>query len=176
MELSRLRKLSEIWGVTGPERLTVEYEQLGITPPAGFNKQPIRGFPTPKQLIDKLPYGTKRQMLERLYVEYQQLCSFAHGLPIASMKKAVFDGRSPLRKMFSEAEIEKNFEQEVCAPAQVYSFLGIVQAVAELTTLYPNDMELVSGTTKAWTELLDSHLLVNAIWNIRTKALLGIVG
>jgi hypothetical protein len=164
------------WGVTERERLTIEHEQLGTPPQAGFRRQSIQRFPTPGALIDDLPSGPKRQMLERLYLEYQYLCSFAHGLPICSMSKAVFDGRSTARKMFTEADIKKNFEKEICAAAQVYSFLSVVQSVAELTTLYPNNMELVSGTINAWNELLNSHLLVNAVWNIRTRALLGVLG
>lgn len=175
-ELSRLLKLSTVWNVSEPERLTIEYDHRDIPPPAGFVRRPIPRFPTPGALIRKLPSGTKRLMLERLYFDYQHLCSFAHGLPIASMAKGVFDGRSPLRQLFSEAEIKRNFEQEVCAAAQVYSFLSVVQSAAELTTLYPNNMELVSGVADAWNELMNAHLLVNAIWNIRTKALFGVVG
>lgn len=173
-EVSRLLKLSTIWSVTERERLTIEYDNLGNGPP-GFERQEIRRFPTPGTLITKLPGGTKRKMLERLYFDYQHLCSFAHGLPIAGMAKGVFDCRSSLRQMFSEAEIKKNFEQEVSAAAQVYSFLSIAESVAELTMLYPNDIELISGAADAWNDLLNSHLLVNAIWNIRTKTLLGVV-
>ena len=65
-------------------------------------------------------------MLERLYPEYQDLCAYAHGRPIAGFNKAVFDGRSPLRKMFSMADIQKTFQERIEANCQVNrtGFLG----------------------------------------------------
>jgi len=45
-----------------------------------------------------------------------------------------------------------------------------------LTTLYPNDVELASAVTRAWNELHNAHILANAVWNIRTKGLFGVVG
>jgi hypothetical protein len=175
-ELSRLLKLASVWGITEEERLTIEYRELHTTPPAGFVPKPIAQFPTPGAAIAEISAGTKRKMLERLYIEYQDLCAYAHGRPIASMSKAVFDGRSPLRQMFSEAEIKNTFEQRVSADTQVYSLLSVAQSAAELTMLYPNDTELASAVIRAWNELHNSHLLANAVWNIRTKALLGVVG
>lgn len=52
------------------------------------------------------------------------------------MAKSVYDVRSPERRMFTEAEIEKNFQQDVNTSARAYSLLSIVQAVAELRPLY----------------------------------------
>jgi hypothetical protein len=78
--------------------------------------------------------------------------------------------------MFPVAEIQKTFQQRVEADCQVYSFMSIAQSAAELTALYPNDVGLASAATRAWNELHNSHILANAIWNIRTKALFGIVG
>ena len=54
--------------------------------------------------------------------------------------------------------------------------MSIAQSAAELTTLYPNDTELTSAVMGAWNELHDAHLLAIAVWNIRTKSLLGVVG
>ena len=175
-ELSRLLKLAGVWGITEAERLTIEYDEMDTPPPAGFVRQPIKTFPTPGRVIKELPAGPKRAVLERLYIEYQDLCAYAHGRPIAGFSKAVFDGRSPLRKMFTEAEIKKTFEQRVSSDCQAYSFISIAQSTAELTTLYPNDVELASAAIRAWNELHNSHILANAVWNIRTKRLFGVVG
>ena len=176
LELSRLLKLAAVWNVTEPERLTIEYEELEPPPAAEFVREPIRNFPTPGLVIKELPAGPKRAMLERLYPEYQDLCAYAHGRPIAGFNKAVFDGRSPLRKMFSMADIQKTFQERIEANCQVYSLMSIAQSAAELTTLYPNDTELTSAVMGAWNELHDAHLLAIAVWNIRTKSLLGVVG
>lgn len=175
-DLSRLLKLAGVWNITEAERLTIEHDEMETAAPAGFVRQPIKNFPTPGGVIKEMPSGTKKAILERLYIEYQDLCAYAHGRPIAGFSKSVFDGRSPLRKMFSEAEVTKTFQQRVEADCQVYSFMSIAQAAAELTTLYPNDVELASAATRAWNELHNSHILANAIWNIRTKGLLGVVG
>jgi len=175
-ELSRLLKLATVWNVTEVERLTIEYDELEMPPPSGFVREPIRNFPTPGGVIKELPAGPKRAMLERLYIEYQDLCAYTHGRPIAGFNKTVFDGRSPVRNMFPIAEIQKTFQQRIEADCQVYSLMSIAQSAAELTTLYPNDMELASAVTRAWNELHNAHILANAVWNIRTKGLFGVVG
>jgi hypothetical protein len=37
-------------------------------------------------------------------------------------------------------------------------------------------VELASAVMRAWNELHNAHLLANAVWNIRTKDLFGVVG
>ena len=49
-------------------------------------------------------------------------------------------------------------------------------SIADRPTPYPNDMELASAVTRAWNELHNAHILANAVWNIRTKGLFGVVG
>lgn len=179
-ELQRLLTLAEIWGITNEERLTIEFDQLNVQPPPGFVRQPIKRFPTPGQLIDELPQGPKRKMLERLYLEYQELCIYAHGRPIAGFGKAIFDGHSVARKEFGsfygESYVHEQFQKTIVGQAQIYSLISVAQATAELTTLYPDNVQLRAAATKAWNELHGAHLLVNAVWNIRTKALLGVIG
>ena len=109
--------------------------------------------PTPGGVIRELAKtgsgGTKLKMLERLHLDYKQLCSFAHELQAANMAKTVYDTHSPERRMFSEADIDKNFQQNVNTSARVFSLMAIAQSTAELTALYPNDMDLVSSTVNA---------------------------
>ena len=87
-----------MWNVSEAERLTIEYEELETAPPAGFVREPIRNVPTPGGVLEELPPGPKRAMLERLYIENQDLCAYAHGRPIAAFNKTVFDERSPNRQ------------------------------------------------------------------------------
>lgn len=91
-EYPRLMSLMQIWGITNEQRLTIEFREMEVDPPAGFVPQPIQPFPTPGKVINAIPDGPKRQMLKRLYPEYQELCSYAHGRPIAGFGKGVFDG------------------------------------------------------------------------------------
>jgi hypothetical protein len=172
-EISRLVKFSGVCGVSLAQFHTLEHRQIGMPMPAGMAEEKIPDFPMPRGVIDELPTGTKRQMLERLHIDYKYLCSFAHGLQAANMAKSVYDLRSSERRLFSEADIEKTFQQEVNTAARVYSLLSVAQAVAELLALYPNDMDLVSAVTNAWTDLKGANFVVNAIWFIRTKELLG---
>jgi hypothetical protein len=79
-ELSRLLKLGTVWNVSEAERLTIEYDELETPPPAGFVRQPIKMFPTPGGVIKEMPPGAKKAMLERLYIDYQDLCAYAHGV------------------------------------------------------------------------------------------------
>lgn len=176
----RLDRMAEIWGVTEAERLTIEYDQKHIQPPDGFVRQPIPNFPTPGGVIEELPDGSQNRMLARLYVDYQDLCAFAHGRPVAGFNKSIFDGRAPVRREFisyyGEAYLHESFYQTVLATAQVYSVLSVAQAAAELIALYPTSIELRAAVTKAWTELSDTHMLLKAVWNIRTKEVLGALG
>ena len=126
---------------------------------------------------EEFPDGPKRKMLVRLYPEYQELCTYAHGRPIAGFGKMVFDERSPSRrdfvKMYGEQYVHDLFQYQILGAAQIYSLISVAQATAELTTLCPLHIELQSVVTRAWNELHGSHFIVNAVWDIRTKALVG---
>jgi hypothetical protein len=176
-EQARLITLAQIWGITDGQRSTIEIQELETEAPRGFVRQPIKPFPTPGQLITEIPEGPKKRMLERLYPEYQELCAYAHGRPVAGFGKGIFDDRSPMRREFAEfhkeTDIHELFSRSVLGPAQLFSLGSVAQATAELTALYPASIELRSATTRAWNELHNSHLLMNAVWSIRTKDLLG---
>ena len=179
-EHPRLMKLMQIWGITNEQRLTIEFREMELDPPAGFIPQPIKAFPTPGKVIEELPDGPKRRMLTRLYPEYQELCSYAHGRPVAGFGKMIFDDRSPTRrdfmKMYGEASVHEMFQKQILGAAQIYSLISVAQAAAELTKLCPLHLDLQSAATRAWNELHGAHFLVNAVWNIRTKELLGALG
>ena len=176
-EYPRLMALMQIWGITNEQRLTIEFREMEVTPPPGFVPQPIKPFPTPGKVIEELPDSPKRRMLIRLYPEYQELCTYAHGRPIAGFGKMVFDDRSPSRRdfvrMYGESYVKELFQYQILGASQVYSLISVAQAAAELTALYPLHIELQSATTRAWNELHGAHFLVNAVWDIRTKHLLG---
>jgi len=178
-EYQRLIFMMKIWNVSEDQKLTIEYQECETGFPPGFIPKLIGHFPTPGAVIGEMPAGTKRTMLERLYLEYQDLCAYAHGRPVAGFGKSIFDERSPLRTQFmqlwGEENLHNEFRQRILGAAQIYSLLSVAQATAELTTLYPTNVDLLAAATKAWNELHNSHLLVNAVWNIRTKGLLGVI-
>jgi hypothetical protein len=175
-ELARLVKFMEICGVSVAQMQTLGHEQLGVPMPKGTVPAAIPRFPTPGGVIANLGAGAKRRMLERFHMDYVYLCSFAHGLQAANMAKSVYDYRSTERRMFSEGEVERKFQFEVNTNARCYSFLSIAQAVAELIALYPNDMDLTAAVSAAWHDLVGSTFFVNAVWNRRTKDMLGVIG
>lgn len=179
-EYQRLMVMMRIWNVSEDQKRTIEYQQCETGFPPGFEPKYIGHFPTPGAVIDEIPDGPKKKMLRRLYLEYQDLCAYAHGRPVAGFGKNIFDERSPFRTQFmelwGEEQLHKEFWQRILGAAQIYSLLSVAQATAELATLYPDNVDLKVAAGKAWNELHNSHLLVNAVWNIRTKALLGIVG
>lgn len=103
------------------------------------------------------------------------LCSFAHGLPDANLFKMMFNKDSKFRDYWSDAELKDTFRRNVAERSYVTSLLSIIQSAAEITALYPADVELLAGVTKAWEEMSRDSLLGKAIWNIRTKKLLGVI-
>ncbi len=163
------------FGVTADQIYTVELEELGKPLPAGMAEEPICRFPTPRQAIEKLPQGDKRRMLGRLYLKYSDLCSFAHGLGQANLLKIVFDKRSPHSTFVTEAERKDRFQRLVLGEAYLVSFFSIAQSAAELTLLYPGDIDLAVAAANAWQQLIEASFLTKGIWEIRTRALLGAI-
>jgi len=122
-----LEALRNYAGVTEAQQPTAEFEELGTPLPVGTSAQKIVRFPTPGGIIDKLPVGDKKNMLERLYPEYQYLSSFAHGLAESSMLRTMFDrtfGRnSRLEGLWpSESKMEDTYRRLVVEPAFSVSF------------------------------------------------------
>lgn len=163
-------------GITQAQVATIEHEQLGTPMPAGVAQDHIPQFPTPGKAINSLSKGSnKRRMLERLYPEYIFLCSFAHGLPDANLFKMMFNKDSKFRGYWSDAELKDTFRRNVAERSYVTSLVSMIQSAAEITVLYPADVELLAGVTNAWAEMSRDSLLGKAIWNIRTKKLLGVI-
>jgi hypothetical protein len=171
-----LTQLRDHLGITQDQQLTIEHEELGTPLPSGFVKQPIPFFPTPGSSLRKITNPEKRRMVQRLYPHYVHLCSFAHGLPKANFYKMMFDKRSFHRTLISDEKVGERFQRLVVSEAFITSFFSIVQSTAELTFLYPTNVDLPSAAMKAWNPLLKAHLLTKAIWAIRTEKLLGVIG
>lgn len=167
---------ANILGITKAQAASIEHLQLGTPLPEGIKYEKIERFPMPSGMIDEIPDGSKKMMLQRLYPEYGYLCSFAHGLPDANLFKLMFNKHSKFRGMWNEGEIKDTFQRQVAERAYSTSIIAIVQSCAELTTLYPTNMDLLAGVVDAWKEMSQGSLLGKAIWNIRTKALLGVLG
>jgi hypothetical protein len=171
-----LTQLRDQFGITQEQQLTIEHEELGISLPSGFVKHLIPHFPTPGKVLTKIAAPEKRRMLERLYPQYIELCSFVHGLPQASFYKMMFDKRSFHRTLINDEGVKERFQRLVVAEAFMMSFFSTVQATAELMVLYPANVELPSAAMKAWNPLSKAHLLAKAVWAIRTEKLLGVIG
>lgn len=171
--LDGLRRLLKI---TDAQVATINHEQLGTPMPVGMAKEDIPKFPTPSRLISKFQKGSdKRRMLERFYPEYEFLCSFTHGLPDALLFKTMFNENARVPKQFDHETLRNTFHRKVEQPTYTLSLISLIQSAAELTTLYPADVELSAAVVKAWEVMSNGYLLGKAIWNIRTKRLLGIV-
>lgn len=170
-----LEMVRQAAGVTNDEKATVEWEELGTPLPAGMSKAEIRPFPTPMKVIKQILDLDRRRMLMRLYPEYRRLCAFVHGSAQAWMFKNAFWERSPLQPHFSEAQRQDVFEKEVADPALLHSVLSVIQGACEVATLYPADIELKRTVIEAWNVLSEMNLLGRIIWEIRAKAVLGVV-
>jgi len=170
----RLILLGKEFGITANQQFTVEMEELGKPLPDGVLNETIPEFPTPGRAIRHIKSSQeKKKMLQRLYAKYGDLCSFAHGLAQANLLKMMFDNRSPQQKLSTDAEIKTRYEQEVVSEAYLTSFMSIAQCTAELTTIYPLNMDIVEAASRAWGQLSIASFLTKAIWEIRTRKLLG---
>lgn len=90
---------------------------------------------------------------------------------VEGARKKIFQGGPPL----STNERKEAFERRIVTGAVMPSFFAITQAVVELKCLYPSDLELVAISSEAWAILKTSSLWTKAIWEIRTRELLGVI-
>jgi hypothetical protein len=162
--------------ITDIEKLTIDNEQLGTPLPAGVKGKKIKPFPTPGRAIGETAQGARRRMLERLYPEYGDLSSFTHGLPHSNLLKGLLSHRSLHRKLFTEEQVKDSSAKDVTERAFIVSLMSIIQCAAELTEKYPADVSLVAGVGEAWKYFSEDTLLGKAIWGIRTRRLLRVIG
>jgi hypothetical protein len=169
-------KLQGVSFVTDTERRTIEYEQLGFP----FGPRPesvhIKRFPTPGSTIASIANQNQRQMLERMYAEYEFLCSFAHGDAESVLFRSIANPRSPFRHLFTTGEIEKFYQERVLEPPVIYSALGTILVATEIAALFPTNVDLHATVTKAWTLLTSGSLQCVPAWEIRAKRILGVIG
>jgi hypothetical protein len=162
--------------ITDIEKMTIDNEQLGVPLPTGMKPEKIQSFPTPGRAINETSPGDRRRMLERLYPEYGDLSSFTHGLPHSNILKGLLSPRSLHRRLFTEKQAKDSGAKDVTERAFIVSLMSIIQCAAELTEKYPADVNLVAGVVEAWKSFSEDTLLGKAIWEIRTRRLLGVIG
>ena len=161
--------LQRISGVTEEEKRTIEKEELDYPLSPDMVEAKIKWFPTPGGVIKEVNEHDRKQMLIRLYAEYEHLSSYVHSLPEATDGKASF---GKYNDRFSTKQKEDIFQKEIAGPSLYLSYLSVVQSASELTCLYPGDIELSATVTEAWNLLTKFSLLGKVIWEIRAKALL----
>jgi hypothetical protein len=162
-------------GVTDAERLTIDFEQLGTPMPNGIAQETIANFPTPGQIISRIENPDQRCMLERLYPEYQWLCSFAHGDMAASIFRTALDERTPPSRRPSPEVREDIFQRQVAEPSVLYSAISAVQVATEVAALYPGNIELMVKVSDAWKGLNSFTLLAHSVWERRARKVLPLI-
>jgi len=168
-------ELRRVVGVTDEEKLTIEHDELDIPVPSGFKLSRIGKFPTPGGVIDAISNHDQKRMLERLYPEYQFLCSFAHGDNVAAHFKAVFDPQGQFQKTFPAAQVEDFFQRQVGENSVIYSVVSSVQAATEIAAIYPANVALLARVTEAWNWLLKGTLLARPVWELRARKVLPLI-
>jgi hypothetical protein len=173
--LAMIGQLQRASNVTDDERKTIDIEELGtaFTPMPTITKIPA--FPTPGKALDQITNANQKRMLERLYPEYQFLCSFAHGDAESVLFRAVSDPRSKYQSLFSTAAIEDFYQRQVLEQPIIYSALSALQIATEVAAVYPTSIELAATVTKAWTFLTQYSLQVVPTYEIRAKTVLNII-
>ncbi|MGO9326452.1 MAG: hypothetical protein ACLP07_18010 [Terracidiphilus sp.] len=169
-------KLQGVSFVSDAERRKIECDQLGY--PLGPKPllADIPPFPTPGRVIRLIRDPNQRRMLERIYPEYEFLCSFAHGDSESVFSRSIADPRSRFRNLFSSSEMEDFYQKGVLEPPVMYSVLSAVQVATEIAAVYPADIELCAKVTGAWNLLTRGSLIAVPAWELRAKGVLGAIG
>jgi hypothetical protein len=171
--LEQLRTTSR---VTSSEKETIEADELGVPLPAGVVEAKIAPFPTPNQVIRKISNLNRKQMLMRLYPDYQFFCGFVHFSPASVILTSLLDARQPFRQMFTSGRIVEMYQKEIAGPAMWYDVISVIQCCSEFVGIYPKDVELARCCTEAWKQVSENTFIGRIIWDLRTKALLGVIG
>lgn len=166
--------LQQLSSVSNEERQTIEHDEIG-TPLESQTRAEIPRFPTPMGVIAQIKNASQKRMLERLYPEYQFLCSFAHGDPEAVLFRTVSDPRSPFRKHVTTGEIEDFYQRQVLEATVTYSAISAIQAATEVAAIHPHQVELLAKVTQAWTLFHEYNLLAVTIWEMRAKDVLPLI-
>ena len=161
--------------VTDAEKLTIECKQLGTKMPIGIQEKTIAEFPTPGKVINRIVNPDQRSMLERLYPEYQWLCSFAHGGEAASFFRTVLDERLPQAKITTPEKRADIFQRQIAEYSVLYSAISAVQVATEIAAIYPHDVELMAKITNAWSGLSKFTLLSRSVWERRAQKVLPLI-
>jgi hypothetical protein len=88
----------------------------------------------------------------------------------------MFSQDQRVRHAASDIELRETFHRWVEQPPYLTSLISAVQSAAELTTLYPANVELRAAVVQVWERLTEGTLIGRAIWDLRTRRLIGIVG
>jgi hypothetical protein len=174
-QLVPLEDLRKLAGVSDEEKATIRTEQLGEPLPTGMSSKPISQFPTPGVALRIIRDLDRKKMLSRLHLEYQFLCSFVHFSTQPRTFKGFFNDREPFGRMFTSGQLENMFQKEIAGPAIWVDFLSIVQSAAEMVAVYPCDIELRRAVTDAWSVLAEKTIMGRAVWEFRSKKLLGVI-
>jgi hypothetical protein len=170
-----INMLQRLSSVSDEERQTIEQDEIGTQTGKQFTRVDIPQFPTPRGVIEKAKTASQKRMLERLYPEYQFLCSFAHGDPEATLFRTVSDPRSPFRNHVTSGQIEDFYQRQVLEAPISYSTLSAVQVASEVAAVYPSNVELLAKVTQAWAFLQEYNLLALTIWELRAKDVLPLI-
>ena len=176
--LPNLINLRNYFGLTEAHQATVDVEELGTPLPGGMTAQKIERFPTPGKIPERITNPDKKRMLERLSFKYSQLCSFSHVLGKANLFKGIFDKRFVHRNdgRLHDHEVQDKYQSLVVTPANVESCLCVLQAATELTTLFPNEIELAEVVVRTWNLIADAGHLSRMIWTVRSAKVLRVIG
>jgi DNA invertase Pin-like site-specific DNA recombinase len=171
-----LETLQHLSSVTDAERRTIEHDELGVPLGSGLSRAVIQMFPIPMGVIKKTNNASQKRMLERLYPEYQYLCSFAHSSSESMLFRAVSDHRSPFQGVLPTAQVRDFYQRAVLEAPMMYSAIAAVQAATEVAAVYSANVELLAKVTQACSLLVDISLLAVPVWEIRAKNVLPLLG
>ena len=173
--LPHIDLLQRLSCVTEAERQTIEREELGVPFEPGFTPARIRRFPSPMGIISEIKTPSQRKMLQRLYPEYQYLCSFAHPDPESSVFRALSDPRSRVQRELSSEQLKDFYQRQVLEDPVVYSAMSAVQTATEVADVCKADIDLLAKVTEAWSFFVRISLLAVLLWEMRAKEVLPLV-
>ena len=67
------------------------------------------------------------------------------------------------------------FDKEIASYALMFDLISVIQSCTEFAPFYLTDVNVIGTLTESWNVITRGSLLGGIIWNLRSKALLGVL-
>ncbi len=160
--------------VTPDEVETLRSELHGTPLDAKYMKTTIPEMPNAGNVEDIVKDSALRQVAQRLYVTFNDLCNYSHGGFLGVMIGGLLGGHI---KSVDQSKADTFFEKKVVDPTFPCSYVCMMTAATLFGLPYKRDPEVVAALINGWSpHLCEATALGIVVWDAWAREALGALG